>query len=117
MKKFLCIASGAMLLMTGVTLSYGQVIDPNGGHHSGKKIELLLRDHEERIRGGMHDGSLTREESDRLRAKEDSIRVKLDDFRTKNHGFLTNNEESNLEASMDEISGEIYRARRNAASQ
>ena len=107
MKKLPILALSTLLFAGSATLGYAQE-DPNGGHHSGKKIEELLHDHAERIKEGIRSGELTQQEVDTIRAKEDGVRVKMDEFKEKNHGFLTNNEEASLEATMAKLHEELH---------
>ena len=112
MKNLSILAFSALLLGGSATLTYAQE-DPNGGHHSGKKIEEILHDHAERIKEGSRSGQLTHEEADRIKSKEDEVRLQMDEFRTRNHGFLTNGEEAGLEQRLGELSERLYRLKHN----
>ncbi len=65
-----------------------------------------------RIKDGIHDGSVTRGEADRLRADEAAVRAEERIYRRSGQG-LNPRERADLERDLNRTNREIYRAKHN----
>jgi len=83
---------------------------------NGQNINKRLQNQNQRIKQGVKDGQLTRNQVDALRSHDANIRAR--ELRDKAHdnGHLTAKERSNLNRSLNRNSKSIYRDRHDAAA-
>lgn len=86
-----------------------------GWHNSAMRdpgVNARQQNQHGRIRGGLHDGSLTRHESRDLRAEQKEIRAEERQY--KSDGMLTRSERQDLQQDLNAASRHIYQERHDA---
>lgn len=81
------------------------------------RIQQRKENQQDRIAQGVKSGSLTPKETANLENKEAALNHEIRTDRKQNGGNLTNNEKAQINRQQNQLSGNIYRDKHNAAHQ
>jgi len=114
--SLLILAVGGLLLGSAAAQTSGApasepagpgVVDP--GHPRVNQVDNRLQDQKERIKQGVKDGTITKQQARQLGENDKRIEQREKQDMAKNGGHLTKQEQANINKAMNKNSNKIYK--------
>jgi len=118
---FLSAALAALMLPGVAQTQSGQAPTstnpPDPGANSNLSVKQRKQDQQQRVANGVASGQMTAGEASKVESQEHNINQEERDMRQQDNGHLTAADKASLKQQQNQVSGEIYQDKHNAATQ